>query len=1039
MRAQVLACLLVFTFCVSVSAARERALVGHWDFNEGEGDMLHDRSGNGNHGKVHGAKWVKSGEGYALQFDGVDDYVICKETPSLDITGPVTMMAWVRPDVIPKGEPGIVGKHTHAIGLTFYENGSCYWYISSGGNTIHIPLEVGEWQHVTGTFDGETMKLYVNGELKSSKRSNFETIKSGKNLLMGCFSSDPNRLSPATKSLPHFNGAIDEVRVYNRALDQKEIIRCHNRETPDKGRKPFAEDKLDRFAIEPFMYPEQNRAVLSVNFHWLLPLPKGAKMFAELAPVDSRAMLQCRKLNPEAPHNEDEAEFSLKGLKAATYELRAVLRDGTSTMKMERVQFRYPFDPLPPVASPAERQVPPLPQAVTPPEYQVKVAEGGGFKVLFKDTTYDVESSYSYSHGGENRLVAAPPDKDGERSWEVVTRKLDDRTYRVTGGGKHYSITRLIELQPSRIIVRDTIRNKTDGVIGTILSNYVNMRVLADAEVTNMDNPTIFVGTKNSGVGLIALDDLYQLRMRALSNDARAEVRDEHFGLDKGAAYTIEWAVYPIATNNYYDFINQVRKDEGLAGYVEGTLSADMSRWKTLPAETVDRKNVAYARMGCLGKPPDDPAVSLEGFEFVEYPIESGLIKKTFAESKALYPNMRVMFHVAHSLYACNNPKERFPDSRAIDANGNQLHYGPNTLDYYGKYFSKERFDEGWRWWTFYPTMENSFGIAMIEAMEYMLDDMGATGMWADGFISGYVTGGYSYDRWDGYSVIIDPKTKLITRKVTCVPWVALPVLKKVLRMIEARGGITLTNGRPGPRSLWKEAMINCCESGGGDARPIGGLHLGRTLMPLGNPNAIKNARDIYRDILGKLDFGALYTFYCDGEYMKYKTLIEHMYPITFEAIYPGTVRGPERIVTKKSGIYGWHGDRSLHIAYLYDARGALTQQNFVTTVDNAGVRTELTLEKEQSAVTAKLPITLTASQPVNVNVRQYDAKTIRLVLNGKGEVTVRVKSREFAIKPGTLYKVQTDKPQNITASADGILSVSLTLDGPRMVEIEKE
>ena len=90
-------------------ASGSRGLVAHWTFDEGTGDVLHDRSGNGNHGQVHGASWVDSGAGWALRFDGANDYVDCGSGASLDLTGPVTLQAWLMPTAANRGEPGIAG------------------------------------------------------------------------------------------------------------------------------------------------------------------------------------------------------------------------------------------------------------------------------------------------------------------------------------------------------------------------------------------------------------------------------------------------------------------------------------------------------------------------------------------------------------------------------------------------------------------------------------------------------------------------------------------------------------------------------------------------------------------------------------------------------------------------------------------------------------------------------------------------------------------------------------------------------------------
>jgi hypothetical protein len=59
----------------ALHAAPEPALVGHWSFAEGSGEVLHDKSGNKNDGVVHGASWVRVGDGFGLQFGANNSFV----------------------------------------------------------------------------------------------------------------------------------------------------------------------------------------------------------------------------------------------------------------------------------------------------------------------------------------------------------------------------------------------------------------------------------------------------------------------------------------------------------------------------------------------------------------------------------------------------------------------------------------------------------------------------------------------------------------------------------------------------------------------------------------------------------------------------------------------------------------------------------------------------------------------------------------------------------------------------------------------------
>ena len=77
------------------SDSESQGLVGDWNFDEGEGTVAHDRSGNANNGTIRGAKWVKGHTGYGLEFDGSSD-VDCGVDPSLYFNSALTIEAWLK-------------------------------------------------------------------------------------------------------------------------------------------------------------------------------------------------------------------------------------------------------------------------------------------------------------------------------------------------------------------------------------------------------------------------------------------------------------------------------------------------------------------------------------------------------------------------------------------------------------------------------------------------------------------------------------------------------------------------------------------------------------------------------------------------------------------------------------------------------------------------------------------------------------------------------------------------------------------------------
>lgn len=94
--------------------------VGDWDFREGAGGVLHDRSGNGIDGTIRDAQWVKLAQGHVLKFDGAKSRVEFAAGPSLDLTDAVTLETWICPSATSAGEAGVAGKAYDSYLISIY-------------------------------------------------------------------------------------------------------------------------------------------------------------------------------------------------------------------------------------------------------------------------------------------------------------------------------------------------------------------------------------------------------------------------------------------------------------------------------------------------------------------------------------------------------------------------------------------------------------------------------------------------------------------------------------------------------------------------------------------------------------------------------------------------------------------------------------------------------------------------------------------------------------------------------------------------------
>jgi chitodextrinase len=196
-------------------------LVGAWAFDEGAGTTANDSSGNGNIGTVYGAAWSTAGRyGNALSFNGTNNTVRVPASSSLNVSSQITMSAWVKPAAVQSGWRTIMQRQTDAWFLNA-SNDSGPLRPSGGGtfsgSTDYVggptALGVGVWTHVALSYDGAIMRLYVNGTQVATKNRT-GTIETN---------SNPLWIGGNSPWGEYFNGLIDDVRVYSRALSATEV------------------------------------------------------------------------------------------------------------------------------------------------------------------------------------------------------------------------------------------------------------------------------------------------------------------------------------------------------------------------------------------------------------------------------------------------------------------------------------------------------------------------------------------------------------------------------------------------------------------------------------------------------------------------------------------------------------------------------------------------------------------------------------------------------------------------------------------------
>ena len=217
------------------------SLVVAYNFNEGSGTIVRDASGHGITGNIFGATWTSGGRyGNALSFNGSTSYVDLGNPALLQITGSMTWSAWVKPAANPPNDGQIVAKSDNLSGWqlkTSPDTGPhTFGSAVSGGTNAFAQRysttvrSLNVWYYVAGVYNaaGRTLDIYVNGVRDNGALIGTipaSQVNSAVNMNIGRRSGGY-----------YFNGIIDEVRIYNRALSQSEIQADMN--TPIEGVPP---------------------------------------------------------------------------------------------------------------------------------------------------------------------------------------------------------------------------------------------------------------------------------------------------------------------------------------------------------------------------------------------------------------------------------------------------------------------------------------------------------------------------------------------------------------------------------------------------------------------------------------------------------------------------------------------------------------------------------------------------------------------------------------------------------------------------------
>ena len=204
-------------------------LVGYWLFNESSGSKAYDISRMGNHGILtnmsvnsQSSGWDGSKCGGSLQYDGNNDYVDAGNDKSLHLTTKATFSFWLKPDNVTGNYFGVIGRtNTPAYNYIIRITNGVLELRAWAGTAATVASDtaiivIDELQHIVITVDLPNVCFYKNGILVKSTTTTFSSLDNGvaANTNIGLY-----RYSGGV----YFNGIIDLISIYNRAIDKLDV------------------------------------------------------------------------------------------------------------------------------------------------------------------------------------------------------------------------------------------------------------------------------------------------------------------------------------------------------------------------------------------------------------------------------------------------------------------------------------------------------------------------------------------------------------------------------------------------------------------------------------------------------------------------------------------------------------------------------------------------------------------------------------------------------------------------------------------------
>ena len=501
-----------------------------------------------------------------------------------------------------------------------------------------------------------------------------------------------------------------------------------------------------------------------------------------------------------------------------------------------------------------------------------------------------------------------------------------------------YTVRRSIRREKSHVAVRDTFMSKTNALIGIRVRHEIPTKgfdpvyVAGDAspcseEFAGGRNPSVFGVCRGKGVSiaLLAEDDVFRVQNIQYCKDGVFGIRTDGLALKPGELRTVEWSIYPMASDDYYDFVNAVRRDWDVNFPIIGSFNLSMNCYRTWTPSGADNASrnmgLGVNTFGChfwnhiggkyssykdniWGMGKNSPRVRVrifQGESILEDPeIMNRFERECIAKCRKWTPYVKV-FTYLHDQICVDAGDEKYESARMVNAKGKRMFYNGGETEK-----------------IFVPTRDNLYGQDFMKLTDWYLDNFDLDGIYLDEVNHCNSRLYYGTNMWDGATVELD-ESHNVKRKVSYVCLLKLGFTLDLFdHILNKRGKLLIGNFSPETRSERRFRFPRFEETY--SHRWIALSHL-YTPIQLGDMLTYRNTpKDMAADQRMALKRGALYYHYLGSTGCP--SLTSKMFPFTPIELHGGWLVGKERILTAVSGDFGWRGEKPDVDVFVFDELG---------------------------------------------------------------------------------------------------------------------